>query len=66
MRVDTPTGNRTVIADAVIGSGLVVSPDSIAASATGSLFVVGSGRLFQRWTPTLACAVWLVSLGSLA
>ena len=48
VRVDPVTGNRTVIsANAVIGSGPAVRPRSIAASATGTLFVAGAGQLVQ-------------------
>ena len=58
VRVDAVTGDRTVISSsAVIGSGPALVSGSIAASATGALFVAGRGFLFQV-APTLACAVW--------
>ena len=50
VRVDSFTGNRTVISsnsNAMIGSGPAVRPRSIAASATETLFVAGSGHLFE-------------------
>jgi sugar lactone lactonase YvrE len=52
VRVDAVTGNRTVISSsAVIGSGPALAPalapDSIAASATGTLFVTGFDALFE-------------------
>jgi sugar lactone lactonase YvrE len=48
VRVDAVTGDRNVISSsAVIGSGPALFAESIAASATGTLFVAGRGFLFQ-------------------
>jgi sugar lactone lactonase YvrE len=48
VRVDAITGDRTVISSsAVIGSGPALFSESIAAGATGPLFVAGRGFLFQ-------------------
>ena len=62
-RVNPVTGNRTVIssnANAMIGSGLAVHPMSITASAMGPCLWRGVDTC-SRWTPTLACAVWLLT-----